>query len=157
MKNSILLLLALTAACQPTQKTESKAPAAAEPSPTETPVVVDKTPAAPVVLRSKGPNSRVICVAPEGINNDPRSMPEVITLINALPKPVSVACLIDALKGPFKVNATSSFFSAQPAYSEEAPRIFLFFEPLYISVVPAGAGGEVVDGLHGDRLDSDAG
>ncbi|RYZ64173.1 MAG: hypothetical protein EOP09_16365 [Proteobacteria bacterium] len=96
-------------------------------------------------VMSKGPNSRVICKAPDGINTEPRSMPDMIKLINALPKPVTVACVVDALKGPFRVNATSSAFSAQPAYSEDAPRIFLFYEPLYISIVPTGMGGDMIE------------
>ncbi len=94
---------------------------------------------------SSGPNARVICETPTGLSGDPRSIKDVVQLINALPKPTSVACFIDALKGPFRVNATSSMFSAQPAYSEDAPRIFLFYEPLYISVVPRGIGGEAIE------------
>lgn len=159
MKRYAIALAAIgTFACQPKSETVDKneAPTSAADSKdgTENQDTKDSTtdkeatppPAEPVrKLKSDGPNSRTICYAPEGINNDPRSMPDMIKLINALPKPVTVACVVDALKGPFRVAATSSAFSAQPAYSDEAPRMFLFFEPLFISVVPTGTGGDMIE------------
>ncbi|RYZ57988.1 MAG: hypothetical protein EOP07_08340 [Proteobacteria bacterium] len=107
----------------------------------ETPEVENSEP-----TMSTGPNARILCKAPKGVNNDPRTIDELMTLINALPKPMTVACLIDALKGPFKVNATSNNFSGQPAYSSDLPRIFLLFgTQLFVAVVPKGEGGKAVE------------
>lgn len=134
LKQLNFLLLLLAFACHPSKKTSTESTPVSPPAEPE-----------PVIEKSSGPNSRVICKAPDGVNNDPRTIADVVALINALPKPVSVACLIDSLKGPFKVNATASEFSAQPAFGVEAPRIFLFYSPLLISVVPAGEGAKVVE------------
>lgn len=95
---------------------------------------------------SSGANARVLCKASKGVNNDPRTIDELMLLINSLPKPTSVACMMDALKGPFKVNATSNNFSGQPAYSSDLPRIFMLFgTQLFVAVVPRGEGGKVVE------------
>jgi hypothetical protein len=61
---------------------------------------------------------------------------EVVALINSLPKPLSLDCLIASLKRPFALNATASVISAQPATSRDRPRIFLHNEGLFLSVVP---------------------
>jgi hypothetical protein len=133
-----LALLLSMIACNPT-KTTSLAPVKTS-VPAE--IVVEKT--EPKV--STGPNSRVICQAGKNINNDPRTIEDLIKLLNSLPKPTTVACMMDALKGPFKVNATSNTFSGQPAFSSELPRIFLRFgTQLFVAVVPRGEGGKVVE------------
>jgi hypothetical protein len=61
---------------------------------------------------------------------------DVIALINSLPKPLSLDCLVASLKRPLALNATASVISAQPATSREKPRIFLQNEGLFLSVVP---------------------
>lgn len=64
---------------------------------------------------------------------------DVIALINSLPKPVTLDCVIASLRHPFALNATASVISAQPATSREKPRIFLHHEGLFLSVVPGAA------------------
>jgi hypothetical protein len=64
---------------------------------------------------------------------------DVIALINGLPKPVTLDCVIASLRRPFALNATASVISAQPATSREKPRIFLQNEGLFLSVVPGAA------------------
>jgi hypothetical protein len=61
---------------------------------------------------------------------------DVVALINSLPKPLSLDCLIASLRRPFALNATASVISAQPATSRDRPRIFLHNEGLFLSVVP---------------------
>jgi hypothetical protein len=63
----------------------------------------------------------------------------VVALINSLPKPVSLECVVASLKRPLALNATTSVISAQPATSREKPRIFLQNEGLFLSVVPGDA------------------
>ena len=59
--------------------------------------------------------------------------------MNALPKPTTLACFIESIPRPLEVYLTSSKFSAQPAASEESPRIFVINEPLFLGFVPEGA------------------
>lgn len=85
------------------------------------------------------------CVAPEGVSASPRTIDEVVTLINALPSPVTVPCFLEALDRPLRVEATISRFSAQPAYGERSPRMFLFIGDLVLSVVPDGTGAPLLE------------
>ena len=112
----------------------------------------------PKIAKIEGPNARVLCVRPKTVITDPRTIEDVIRLLNEMPKPVSVACLIDVLERPLHVNATSNPFSGQPATSSKSPRIFLFLgKSLLVSVVPTGAGAEVVEfGFNTDENRSDA-
>src|SRR5688572_16123159 len=80
------------------------------------------------------------CRAPEGVSGSPRSVDQTVELVNALPKPLSLACFVEALGRPLQLHATRSEISAQPAVGLRSPRIFLYFEPLIMTVVPAGAG-----------------
>lgn len=84
------------------------------------------------------------CPAPEGLGS-PQSIDEATALINALPRPVTVPCLLESFDRPLLGQATSGFLSAQPAAGVRSPRFFLFFGPLIVSVVPEGAGGQLVE------------
>ncbi len=86
------------------------------------------------------------CAAPDGVSNDPQTMRAAIELINALPKPVSIACLVQSLARPLRVFPTASPFSAQPAQGTSNPRVFIFSgEALILSVVPAGVGRDMLE------------
>ena len=91
------------------------------------------------------------CIPPADVSASPRTIDEAVTLLNALPAPVDIACFLESLDRPLKIFATSSTFSAQPAFGAENPRVFLFGGDLVMSVVPAGEGvkllefGEFVD------------
>ncbi|MDX2055349.1 MAG: hypothetical protein SFV15_23300 [Polyangiaceae bacterium] len=80
------------------------------------------------------------CVAPKGVSGSPGTLSEVLTLINALPHPVTIPCFLESLERPLQVNATSSVFSAQPAVGNRSPRVFIFSGQMVLSVVPDGLG-----------------
>jgi len=75
----------------------------------------------------------------------PNSITEMVDLLNELPQPVTVPCMIDSLQRPLRMEATTNPFSAQPADGPLSPRMFLFIGDLSISVVPSGPGAEVVE------------
>lgn len=85
------------------------------------------------------------CAAPEGVSGSPNNVAEVLTLLNALPKPVSLPCFLRALSRPLAIHATESIFSLQQAAGKRSPRIFVFFEGLIFSVVPEGTGSHLVE------------
>lgn len=76
------------------------------------------------------------CVAIGGAM--PETVDDVIARINQLPRPATVACFTASLPRPLTVGPTSSRFSAQPAGGPEDPRLFLFTEKIFISIVPGG-------------------
>ena len=89
------------------------------------------------------------------MSGTPHSIEEAVALLNALPKPTSVACFVESLDRPFVATATSSMFSAQPATSSDSPRVFLKIDRTWISVVLDGAATDLIefgylldDGLH---------
>jgi hypothetical protein len=84
------------------------------------------------------PLGRPRCVAPPGVSASPRTTDESVQLLNALPKPTSVACFVESLQRPLFAYATSSIFSAQPALSAQSPRVFLKLGELWISIVMDG-------------------
>ena len=86
-----------------------------------------------------------VCVAGEGTSPHPRSIAETVALINSMPRPLTLSCFLRALKRPLAVQATDSAFSAQPAQGAESPRLFLFNDPLYLSVVPDGVSRDLLE------------
>jgi hypothetical protein len=96
------------------------------------------------------PLGRARCVAPVGVNGSPKTTQESIELLNALPKPTSVACFLESLERPLTVYATSSQFSAQPALSSASPRVFLKLGSLWLSVVIDGKSSYLME--FGDRV-----
>lgn len=77
------------------------------------------------------------CTAPQGLGR-PQHIGEVVTLINALPMPVTLTCLLEALDRPLTVAAATSPFSAQPTEDVESPRLFLLSGELVMSIVTIG-------------------
>lgn len=93
-----------------------------------------------------GPNARELCQRPKAVTSDPKSIEDVIELLNKMPKPVTVACFLDVLERPLYVSATANPISGQPATSAQSPRIFLMVgTTLIISVVPSGTGGGIIE------------
>lgn len=66
-------------------------------------------------------------------------------LVNSLPKPVSVPCVLASLERPLDVTLTQNSISAQPAAGRNNPRIFIMIDKLFISVVPDGIGSKVIE------------
>ena len=85
------------------------------------------------------------CQAPAAVSNQPHSIDETVAFINALPKPLSLPCFVEALGRPLQLNAARSSTSAQPAVGQRSPRIFLKLETLTLSVVPAGMGASLLE------------
>lgn len=79
------------------------------------------------------------------ISTDPRTIEAAVALINALPKPLSLACFVESLDRPLRINATSSNFSAQPAVGERSPRLFLMRDPLVLSIALEGSGSTLLE------------
>jgi hypothetical protein len=68
-----------------------------------------------------------------------------IERINALPMPVSAACLVATVPRPLAVVATTGIMSAQPAVDRASPRIFLMLDALALGVVPSGDGAKLLE------------
>ena len=85
----------------------------------------------------------------------PSSIADMISLLNALPKPVTLPCVLEALPHPLAIHAVDSVLSAQPAVGERSPRIFVFLDGLIVSVVPAGTGSRLLE-LGERRSDMDS-
>lgn len=85
------------------------------------------------------------CSAPSGVSASPRTIAQAVALMNALPKPTSIACLLQSLERPLEVYLTSSGLSAQPAPNARSPRTFLIRDQLILSVVPDGASASVLE------------
>lgn len=93
---------------------------------------------------TSSPSART-CVLPAGVSGRPRSIAETVDLLNALPRPVTVACFLESLERPLYLNATTSFISLQPAAGLRSPRLFLMFEGMSLSVVPEGPGSTLIE------------
>lgn len=78
------------------------------------------------------------CSAPEGTSNAPTDIPELLALLNALPKPTTLECFLESLARPLEIYPTRSELSAQPASGARSPRTFIVYGDLVMSVVPDG-------------------
>ncbi len=91
---------------------------------------------------------RVPCEAPTEASNLRSSIESVINLINALPRPVTIPCVIDVLPRPLKVNATSSALSVQPAEGLQNPRIFIELNSVILTFALTGEGSTTIEFSH---------
>jgi len=91
------------------------------------------------------PLGRARCTPPAGMTGTPQTIEDAVALINALPKPTSVACFVESLDRPLRAYATNSMFSAQPAVSNASPRVFLRLGQMWVSVVVDGAGSDLIE------------
>lgn len=83
------------------------------------------------------------CLAQQGPH--PRTVGQVVERIDALPRPVTIPCLVASLPRPLSVVATTSAFSAQPADGRRSPRVFLMGDPLILSIAISGAGKDLLE------------
>lgn len=123
------------------------APAEHEPS-RPAPMPVPTAPAPPVSSTPPVPVAPPVpdhCLPPPGYSRSPRSIAEVVALVNAMPKPLTLACFVETLARPLAVNATRSTLSLQPSMGDRSPRLFLFVDPLILSVVPEGDGSVLLE------------
>lgn len=85
-------------------------------------------------------SSASACPAADPLLSNPSTIDQVVTLINSLPKPLSIDCFLTTLPKPMQVFAVNNAFSAQPSAGVESPRIFILQSNLSLSVVPTGPG-----------------
>lgn len=92
------------------------------------------------------------CEPPPGLGR-PATIEDVVALVNALPKPTSLPCVLESLERPLSLYATTSTAGAQPASGPENPRIFVFSGNLVMSVVPQGEASATLELAYaiGDR------
>lgn len=91
------------------------------------------------------PVEPVACMVPEGHDGSPETFEKLVALIDALPRPVTIPCLLEVLDRPLLVEASANTFSAQPADGRENPRIFIFRGELVLSIVPAGGAQNLLE------------
>lgn len=75
----------------------------------------------------------------------PRSIDAVVQALNTMPKPIELPCLLESLPRPLSVHASTSTLSLQPSFDRGSPRIFIFSDPLILSVVPEGDGQPLLE------------
>ncbi len=97
--------------------------------------------AQPAPGRARSPE----CVAPAGVSNHPTSIEQTRLLINALPKPLTLACFVESLARPLRLFASRSQLSAQPATGLRSPRLFVFMGANTMTVVPEGDGAHLLE------------
>ena len=85
------------------------------------------------------------CAPGPNATGAPRSIEQVVDLINSLPKPVTVACFVESLDAPLKVYASKSVASLQLSTGPEDPRWFIFSLPLIMSVTSDGPGADLLE------------
>lgn len=118
-------------------------PNPSSPSPTATSSGTAQPPDSPPG-ESPNPLGRYRCRAPAGMGS-PGTIEQAVALLNALPKPTSVACFVESLDRPLAAFATNSSFSAQPALSTASPRVFIKIAQLWLSIVIDGESSELVE------------
>lgn len=85
------------------------------------------------------------CAPPAEVSDQPSSVEDTVALVNAMPRPLTLPCFLEALARPLPLHATRSEFSAQPAKGNRSPRIFLSLGSLTFSVVPEGIGAPLLE------------
>jgi hypothetical protein len=111
----------------------------------ESPEGAQVTSSPPAPVTPINPLGRARCRPPAGATGSPRTISEAVRLLNALPKPTSVACFVESLDRPLAVFATSSSFSAQPALSPQSPRVFIQRDQLWLSLVIDGESSYLIE------------
>lgn len=85
------------------------------------------------------------CVPGPGATGRPKSVVEVVELVNSLPMPVTLPCFLRSLERPLSLLATSSVISAQPAQGQDDPRLFIISDELSLSIVTKGDGMDFLE------------
>lgn len=83
--------------------------------------------------------------APEPGRPSPSTVLEVVEHVNELPRPLTLPCFIESLARPLELNATESLVSAQPAVGRRSPRLFIFVDPLILSISFDGVGSHLLE------------
>jgi hypothetical protein len=102
---------------------------------TEGNVASEMAPLTPAVEENLDPN---VCRPALGVSGRPATISEAIILLNTLPKPVTLACFLQALDRPLTLYMTKSDDSLQPSPGERSPRTFILNGDLEMSIVLDG-------------------
>jgi hypothetical protein len=86
-----------------------------------------------------------VCQAPAGVSGAPRNLPEVVALLNSLPRPTTLPCFLQALERPLQLYLTESGESLQPSPGARSPRTFIVNEPLVMSIVFEGRASSTLE------------
>ena len=81
-------------------------------------------------------SSKTTCPQASASLKNAENFVDLVNLINSLPKPLTVECLLSNYDAPLDLHATDSQFSAQPAEGPGSPRVFIFKNNFILSVVP---------------------
>jgi len=112
-------------------------PQPVSPPPSEGNVANEMAPLTPsVVEEDVDPN---VCRPALGVSGAPATISEAIILLNTLPKPVTLACFLQALDRPLTLYMTKSDDSLQPSPGARSPRTFILNGDLEMSIVFDGA------------------
>jgi hypothetical protein len=76
--------------------------------------------------------------------SSPTNIAETLGSIDALVEN-TIPCLIANLARPLEVAASTSQFSAQPAFDDANPRLFVFLDGVVLTVVPDGVGKDLLE------------
>lgn len=85
------------------------------------------------------------CQAPAGVSTTPGTVAEMVALVNSLPTPVTLNCVLESLQRPLHLTAVNSIISLQPAKGRRSPRVFLAEGKLVSSVAPEGGGKDLME------------
>lgn len=78
------------------------------------------------------------CDPAPGTTGSPKTVLDVVSLVNGLPMPVTLPCFLHSLDRPLMLLATSSVVSAQPSQGQDNPRLFIISDHISLSVVTSG-------------------
>jgi hypothetical protein len=96
--------------------------------------VADNTSSLASSSASSSDSSQQLCSAPADLQLS--DIASVVEWINAMPKPLSLACFIKSLNRPLFYNASESIFSAQPSVGRRSPRVFFLIDDLILTITP---------------------
>ncbi|MBS2014542.1 MAG: hypothetical protein JST00_16770 [Deltaproteobacteria bacterium] len=143
-RTSLLLVLALVAACSTSSGNTEEPPA-----PSATPTTAPTASAVPKDAGAKdsGPHAASAALQRCAESKGPvGTIADVVTRLNALTaKGGDTACFIATLPRPLAVVATLNTASAQPAGGRGAPRLLLMLPKIVISAVPEGEGSKAIE------------
>jgi hypothetical protein len=136
--SGVILLLSLGCASG-TTTSSINTDAGMVPNPVDTGAATEPTNTEPSASSMPEPDrtSETGCLPSKGSTGNPKTVYELLDLLNGLPHPVELSCFLESLDRPLAFNANSNVQSAQPAAGKRNPRVFLILnESLSVSIVP---------------------
>ncbi len=95
----------------------------------------------PAAPGAEGPHPLAACAESP---SSPETVVDAIEVINSLPEP-TIPCFVANLARPLRVVVSRSQLSAQPAFDDANPRIFLLRDGMAMTVVPEGMGQHLLE------------